>query len=305
MRTASRSLILLIAFVMAVAACGDDGSVLGAGASTTDSGTATSAPATTEVPPATTEAPPATTEAPPETTATTATTAAPPETTSPPPPPVPVLTPFDAGETNATPALVMDVVIPIVSGVPAGAANVMNAAISADILGIADAFKTEILTGPPPFDPAIASEMGLSYVGEAVTALILSIRFDIYTYYSGAAHGQSGVITMNFDPQTGQQLALTDILVPGTFGALASIVEQRLTDDLYGGDAAEAAGWLPAMDPIVLDGWAVTPGGLAFSFDQYEVGFGAMGAPTVVVPWGDLGAVIDPGGWAAVYAFGP
>jgi hypothetical protein len=302
-RTASRSLIVLIAFAMAVAACGDDGSVLGAGTGSTSSpAPETTAPATTEAPPATTEVPPATTEAAPETTAT---TAAPPETTEPPPPPVPVLTPFDASETNATPALVMDVVIPIVSGVPAGAANSMNAAISADILGIADAFKTEILTGPPPFDPAIASEMGLSYVGEAVSALILSIRFDVYTYYSGAAHGQSGVVTMNFDPQTGQQLALTDILVPGTFGALASIVEQRLTDDLYGGDAAEAAGWLPAMDPMVLDGWAVTPGGLAFSFDQYEVGFGAMGAPTVVVPWGDLGAVIDPGGRAAVYAFGP
>ena len=304
MSTASRSLVLLIALTVAVAACGDDGSVLGTGASTS-APTETTAPATTEAPPATTGAPPATTQAPPATTATTATTAAPPETTSPPPPPVPVLTPFDASETNAAPALVMDVVIPIVSGVPAAAADAMNAAITADILGIANTFKAEILTGPPPFDPAIASEMGLSYVGEAVSALILSIRFDVYTYYSGAAHGQSGVITMSFDPQTGQQLALTDILVPGTFGALAAIVEQRLTDELYGGDAAEAAGWLPALDPNVLDGWAVTPGGLAFSFDQYEVGFGAMGAPTVVVPWGDLGAVIDPGGWAAVYAFGP
>ncbi|MCJ7726830.1 MAG: RsiV family protein [Acidimicrobiia bacterium] len=302
MRRASRSIALLIVFAMAVAACGDDGSVLGTGASTTEAAADTTAPGTTEAPPATTEAPPATTEAPP---ATTATTAAPPATTAPPAPSIPILTPFDASETNASPALVMDIVMPIVSGVPAGAADTMNAMISAEVLGTAANFKTEILTGPPPFDPNIASEIGVSYVGEAVSALILSIRFDVYMYYSGAAHGMSSVVTMNFDPQTGQSLALTDILVPGTFGALASMVEQQLTDDLYGGDAGEAAAWLPVLDESVLDGWAVTTDGLAFSFDQYEVGFGAMGAPTVVIPWGDLGAVIDPGGWAAVYAFGP
>ena len=57
------------------------------------------------------------------------------------------------------------------------------------------------------------------------------------------------------------------------------------------------------LDEGVLDGWVVTVGGLAFSFDQYEIGYGAMGAPTIVVPWAELGAVIDPAGAAAGFAF--
>ncbi len=72
---------------------------------------------------------------------------------------------------------------------------------------------------------------------------------------------------------------------------------------MYGGNAVEASGWIPVLDEFVLDGWAVTTAGMAFSFDQYEVGFGAMGSPTVVIPWPALAAVIDPGGPAAGFAF--
>jgi len=136
-RTLTRSSILLIVFALVVAACGDDGSVLGADSSastTAPSVTSEAPPATTEAPPATTEAPPATTEPPPATTepppATTeappATTEAPPATTEPPLPPVPILTPFDASETNADPPIIMNVVVPIVSGVAAPAADAMN-----------------------------------------------------------------------------------------------------------------------------------------------------------------------------------
>jgi len=303
-RTFTRSFVLLIVFALVAAACGDDGSVLGAdssAATTAPSATSEAPPATTEAPPATTEAPPATTEAPPATTeAPPATTEAPPATTEP-PPPVPILTPFDASETNADPPIIMNVVVPIVSGVDA-----MNGLIGGEMLGTATSFRDEILGYDPPQDPMGTTwELGLGYTGEAVTAQILSIKFDIYIYWAGAAHGNSAVVTMNFDPQTGVLLSLADILVPGTLPVMASIVEQRLVDDLYGGNATEASGWIPVLDEAALDGWAVTPGGLSFSFDQYEVGFGAMGAPTVLVPWADLAAVVDPGGPAALHAFGP
>jgi len=317
-RNLSRSLVLLAAFALVMAACGDDASILSDGETTVASTATTAAPpattealpATTEVPPATTEAPPETTEAPPETTeAPPETTEAPPETTEAPPdttepaPMIPVLTPFDASESNDDPPLNMMVVIPIVSNVPAAAADAMNGLISTEKLGAATSFRDEIVGGDPPPD-GTSSELSLGYEATAVTAGLLSLRFDLYMYYQGAAHGISGIGTMNFDPQTGALLTLPDILVPGTFPAAASLVEQALIDQLYGGDAAEASSWLPSIDMVLLDGWVVTPAGLAFSFDQYEVGFGAMGSPTVVVPWGALAALIDPNGPAAPFAFG-
>ena len=94
------------------------------------------------------------------------------------------------------------------------------------------------------------------------------------------------------------------MLIPGSAPAVASLVDQHLIDDLYGGDVAEASSWLPVIDPAILDAWVVSADGLEFSFDQYEVGFGAMGSPTVIVPWSELGAVIDPAGPAGPTAFG-
>jgi hypothetical protein len=217
-----------------------------------------------------------------------------------------VISTVDASESNDDPPLVMSVAVPVVSGVPAAAADAMNTLVSGEVLGTAGSFRDSILAGGTAPDPSgVASELVLGYEAAAVSADILSLRFDLYTYYQGAAHGTSTVFTMSFDPQTGVLLSLDDILVPGTFGVLASIVEQHVIDDVWGGDAVEAASWTPVLDEFTLDGWVVTAGGLAFSFDQYEIGFGAMGAPTVVVPWPELAAVVDPPGPAGGYAFGP
>jgi hypothetical protein len=215
-----------------------------------------------------------------------------------------VLTPFDASETLDEPPLVIQATVPIVSGIPPEAADGINSWIGDEILGMVAGFKSEIAAIEPPYDPAVPSEMRVGYDASAITPRLLTLRFDVWLYYTGAAHGLSSIITMNFDPQTGMLYGLEDILVPGTFGAVAGMVEQALTDELYGGNAAEAAGWIPVLDEFVLNGWAVTPDGLAFSFDQYEVGFGAMGSPTVVIPWADLAAVVDPAGPAGEFAFG-
>ena len=308
MRMFPRSFVLLVSLAVTVSACGDDGSVLveSTGVTTEEtSQTSELLPETTEAAPETTEAAPETTEVPPETTeAAPETTEAAPETTEPPPPQVPVLTPFDASESHDAPAIEMDVTIPIVSAVPAAAADLMNSLISLQMLAIPSSFRDELAASPPPDQPGVSSELVLIYTPRAVLVELLSIRFDVYTYYQGAAHCMSDVFTVNFDPQTGSTLLLVDILVPGTFPAVAILVEQRLIDDLYGGDATEAAAWLPVIDDIVLRNWAVAPDGLEFSFSQYEVGFGAMGAPTVVIPWADLVAVISLDGPAGSTAFG-
>lgn len=303
MRTFSRSLVLLIALAVVVAACGDDGSVLLGDPEVTSASTTvpsetttpesetTAAPSVTEAPPETTEAPPETTEAPPE--------------TAPPPPPIPVVTPSLSEESYDEPPLEIEVTLPVVSGIPAPAAAAINTAIGDAVLGYPTAFRDEILGGDPlPDDIGTTSEMVLGYTATAVNADVLSLRYNLYAYYQGAAHGMSAIFTTTFDPQTGALLDLADVLIPGTAPAVAALVEQHLIDDLYGGNVADASAWLPPIDPPLLDSWVVSADGLEFSFDQYEVGFGAMGSPTVIVPWSELTAVIDPAGPAAGFAFG-
>ena len=290
MRTFPRFLVLLITFVLAVTSCSDDGSILLGDPEMTS--TSTTAPSETTVSaPETTVAPPETTEAPPE--------------TAPPPPAIPVVTPLPSHESSDEPPLEIDVTLPVVSGVPASVAAAINTAIGEAVLGHPTAFRDEILGGePPPDDMGGTSEMILGYTAMAVTVDVLSLRYNLYLYYQGAAHGMSGIFTTTFDSQTGALLDLSDVLIPGTAPAVAALVEQHLIDDLYGGNVTEASSWLPPIDPPLLDAWVVSVDGLEFSFDQYEVGFGAMGSPTVVAPWAELAAVIDPTGPAGPMAFG-
>jgi hypothetical protein len=216
-----------------------------------------------------------------------------------------VVTPSLSQESYDEPPLEIEVTLPVVSGIPAPAAAAINTAIGDAVLGYPTAFRDEILGGDPlPDDIGTTSEMVLGYTAAAVTADVLSLRYNLYIYYQGAAHGMSAIFTTTFDPQTGALLDLADVLIPGTAPAVAALVEQHLIDDLYGGNVADASAWLPPIDPPLLDAWVVSADGLEFSFDQYEVGFGAMGSPTVIVPWSELTAVIDPAGPAAGFAFG-
>jgi hypothetical protein len=143
--------------------------------------------------------------------------------------------------------------------------------------------------GPGPFS------MELGFETTALTDKILSLRFTGSEYYQGA-HPLAVVFTMNFDLRTGFLLELADVLLPGGPPALAALAEQRLIDDFYGGDAAALHGWVPGVTPDMLKAWVVSGVGFEISFGQMDVGPSAMGTPTVVVPYSELGGVVDPAG---------
>lgn len=283
---------VLLALLLLLAACGDDDSVFG---STTAGGETTS----TTVGSSTTAAGDTTTTAATTTTATATTTTTAETTTT--APPVPVVTPQP--ESYVYPAgagcreMEVEYTLPRVSGLP----EPVNGAINTQIVDLVHAreaqFVLDATTGCDPIyvaDPPSFLEM--DFEATTVAARLLSLRFTGSDYYQGAAHPNAIVFTLNFNPLTGDVLALDAILLPGQMGALAALTEAHVIADIYGGDAASFYGWLATIGPEMLVHWVVGPAGIEITFDSYTVGPGAMGAPTVVIPWAELVGVVDPAG---------
>jgi hypothetical protein len=281
----------LLAVVLLLAACGDDDGVFG---TTTSGGESTTTVAST-----TTAGDTTTTVATTTTAATTTTTTAATTTTT--APPVPVVTPQPESYVYPAGAGCRDIevayTLPRVSGLP----EPVNGAINTQIVDLVHARESRfVLDATTGCDPMYVSDppafLNLDFAATTVRAGLLSLRFFGSDYYQGAAHPNAFVFTLNFNPVTGDVFALDAILLPGQAGSLATLVGDHLLNDLYAGDVDLYSSWVPGVTPDMLEHWVVSGDGIEVSFDPYIVGPGAMGAPTVVVPFSELAGIVDPAG---------
>ena len=120
---------------------------------------------------------------------------------------------------------------------------------------------------------------------------ILSINIGESFYDFGAAHAQSVGNSYNFDIRTGDIITLDDILVQNYAETLNKIGESIFIET-YGSE-----GWQFEQGSFELTrDFAITPGGLLFSYDQSEIGVYAAGAPEVFIPYKDINNLIKPNG---------
>ncbi len=124
---------------------------------------------------------------------------------------------------------------------------------------------------------------------------ILSLKFDIQTFYSGAAHPGSVSQTANFDLQHGRDLTLADLFLPDS-DFLTPIskycIAQLSTRDI--GFESFELGATPTLQNY--RNWNITGDGLMITFDEYQVGPYAAGPQTVVIPYHQLAQIIEPNG---------
>jgi hypothetical protein len=156
-----------------------------------------------------------------------------------------------------------------------------------------------------------ASEDSLTirYTVRLLADELISVEFPVDYYEHGAAHGSHAFHVINYDVKSGRVLSLADLFKPGS-NYLAKISEvairqlhrwNRDSADYPGGggqpyldDEGIAAGAKPSAENY--QNWTITPRGLAVTFDYYQLGAYAAGAPAVVVPYADLKEIIRPGG---------
>lgn len=114
------------------------------------------------------------------------------------------------------------------------------------------------------------------------------------SWYSGGVHPNSSRTLASFDPGTGRRLALDDLVERSRVPDLVDLAERRFREvrGIPRGVLLSEAGFtFPQETFYVNDDFAVTPEGLAFHFDPYEVGPYALGPTDYVVSRAELASL--------------
>jgi hypothetical protein len=148
---------------------------------------------------------------------------------------------------------------------------------------------------------SMGSDISIGYEVALAQDDLVSVQFDVGSYFQGAAHPNSYTEVVNYDLKNGKQLNLSDLFKPGSkflqviaTYAIADLKKQsqekgsELPDDLIQSGAGASAKNYRS--------WKITRTGLGINFDPYQVGPYAAGAHYVLVPYATLKEVINPEG---------
>lgn len=159
----------------------------------------------------------------------------------------------------------------------------------------------------PPLEGSMRSDLSIGYTVVLAQDDLVSIKFDVYSYFQGAAHPNSFSETINFDLKNGKQIKLSDLFKPGVkyLQAMANYCiadlkkqsqEKKLelpADQIADGAAPKATNY---------ESWTITKAGVGINFDPYQVGPYAVGPQFVLVPYSTLKDLINPDGPVAQLA---
>jgi Protein of unknown function (DUF3298) len=153
---------------------------------------------------------------------------------------------------------------------------------------------------------ASEDSLDIRYFVRLLTTDLISVEFQIDYYEHGAAHGSHAFYEINYDAMAGRELQLADLFRPGS-DYLKKISEVAIKQvRRWNKDSAAGGGHQYLTDEGITSGagpdaenyhsWTITPRGLAVTFDYYQLGAYAAGAPKVVLPYADLKDVIRADG---------
>ncbi len=124
---------------------------------------------------------------------------------------------------------------------------------------------------------------------------LLSLYTDQYTF-TGGAHGNTVRIADTFDLRSGQELPLAALYPGGQVNTTAILAQIRAqiaqTPDIYY-DLSENA----VEETFHPSQFYLTPQGVTFFFQQYDIAPYATGIPTFSFPYEEIGAVRPTCGW--------
>jgi hypothetical protein len=157
----------------------------------------------------------------------------------------------------------------------------------------------------PRPEGSMGSDLSVGYDVLLAQDDLVSIKFDVSTYFQGAAHPNSYADVLNFDLKNGKQLKLSDLFKPGAkyLPAIAAYCindlkkqakdKGLLDEEIEKGAAAKSDNY---------ESWTITKRGLSIHFDPYQVAPYAAGPQFVLVPYSTLKDLINPEGPIAQFA---
>ncbi len=169
--------------------------------------------------------------------------------------------------------------------------TIMKILCNAGIYGDQHATIEELMNSVNSIEDGTGFELSIGVYLVTNDNNILSINIGESFYGFGAAHAQSVSNSYNFDIRTGDIITLDDILIQNYAETLNKIGESIFIA------TNGSEGWQFEQGSFELNrDFSITPGGLLFSYDQYEIGPYAAGFPEVFIPYKDINNLIKPNG---------
>ena len=151
---------------------------------------------------------------------------------------------------------------------------------------------------------SMGSNLNVAYTLILAQDDLISVKFDVGSYYQGAAHPNSYSDVINYDLKNGKQLKLGDLFKPGA-KFLQAIADYSIADlkkqtekGLIPEEIANGAAPLAKN----YQSWNIMKTGIGVTFDAYQVGPYAAGPQFVTVPYSALKDLINPEGPIAQFA---
>ena len=153
----------------------------------------------------------------------------------------------------------------------------------------------------PPPEGSMGSDIGIGYEVAMARDDLISVQFDVGSYYQGAAHPNTYTETVNYDLKNGKQVNLSDLFKPGS-KYLQTLAQYCIADlkkqskakgDALGDDEIQNGAAPSAKN---YRSWKITRKGIGINFDSYQVGPYAAGPQYVLVPYVNLKDLINPDG---------
>jgi hypothetical protein len=161
----------------------------------------------------------------------------------------------------------------------------------------------------PRPEGSMGSDLGIGYEVALAQDDLMSVHFNVSSYYQGAAHPNSYSEVVNYDLKNGKQLKLADLFNPGAkyLAAIATYCisdlkkqsKEKGADGLLDDSSIESGA---AASGKNYESWTITKKGIGISFDAYQVGPYAAGSQFVNVPYSAVKDLINPAGPAAQFA---
>ena len=178
--------------------------------------------------------------------------------------------------------------MPVVSGVAPAAVTAMNDAITTRVNAYIVSFNGSglpvVASGDAP--STLAGAFSVAFASPS----LLSLRFTVETYITGAAHPTTEAGSLNFDVASGAVIQFPDLFASP---AVALPVIQAQAHTLLTAKLGADLNW-PASSTMADFGgaWAFTPGGLELTWSQGAIASEAEGPVTISIAWSALSSVI-------------
>ena len=151
----------------------------------------------------------------------------------------------------------------------------------------------------PPPEGSMGSDLSVRYDVTLAQDDLISVKFDIGSYYQGAAHPNAYSHVVNFDLKNGKPIKLADLFKPGakylqaiSAFCIADLKKQSSEKGLLEDQIQEGAG----PNAKNFQSWTISKQGLGITFDSYQVGPYAAGPQFVLIPYSALKDLIKPDG---------